>query len=182
MPGKKKKRWDAWFVAALWICLMSGAASILREMLGLFVPSFSAPARIFQASAITCFVLSGWVAIYRKSARVRELEHRVPERYARMVDRAVNLHGDSTILVLRHLAVLGSIPFGAAHSPSLPTGMNAIETMQLLVALKLENLVCDDPIPVDVNSPLQMAMPHCVWRISPGIEPFLDEILCEYEG
>ena len=171
MAGKKKQG-DAWFVAALWICLMSGTASILREMLGLFVPSFAAPARIFQASAIACFIISGWVAIYRKSARVRELEHRVPERYARMVDNAVTRHGESVILLLRHLAVLGSVPFGMAHSPSLPVGMSAVDTLTLLVALKSENLVYDDPFPVDISSPLQMAMRPAVWRVSPGIEPF----------
>lgn len=90
-------------------------------------------------------------------------------------------HGDSVITLLRHLAVLGSIPLGGPHSPSLPIGISADDIRELLVALKSEHLVYDDPLPIDMNSPLQIAMRPAVWRISPGIEPFLDEILSEYE-
>src|ERR1035438_3616710 len=111
MPRQKKGR-DAQFIVALSICLMSGIASILREVLGLFVPTFAAPARIFQACAITCFVASGWVVIYRKEVRIRELEDRIPERYARMVEHAVANNEVKNIKLLRHIKLIGSLPLG----------------------------------------------------------------------
>jgi hypothetical protein len=180
MPRKKKGK-DAWSVIALCVGLMSGIASIVREWLGIFMPTVAPPSRLFEACGVTCFIVSVWVLVYRKDVRIRELENRTPERYARMVDDAVTRHGDSVILLLRHLAVLGSVPFGMAHSPSLPVGMSAVDTVTLLVALKSENLVYDEPVPVDMCSPLQIAIRPSVWRVSPGIEPFLDEILAEYE-
>jgi hypothetical protein len=72
---------------------------------------------------------------------------------------------------------MGAIVFGFGATPSLPDGMNHSETLELLKLLKAEKIVYDEFVPVDMSSPLTRMMTPAIWRISPGIEPLLDEIL-----
>jgi hypothetical protein len=160
---------------------MSGAFSILREGLVLFVPTFADPTRVFWACCTISFVISGWVVVYQKSMRVRELEDRIPERYTRMVEHAVANNEAQNIKLMRHLKLIGSLALGVASAPNLPAGMDHSETLKSLKLLKAEGIVYDEPLPIDMSSPLAVMMAPAIWRISPGIEPFLDEILCEYE-
>ena len=179
-PLAKAPRWkDAWFLTAFWVCLMSGIASIVREALALFVPTLAAPSRVFEACAVTCFVISGWVALFRQSAHIRELESRTPleQHYVQMVEDAITRHGDRVVTLLRHLKLMGEIVFGVGAAPSLPDGMNHSETLELLKLFKVEKIVYNELIQVDRSSPLARILAPCIWRISPGIEPLLDEIL-----
>ena len=180
MAHKKRSR-SARSVIALWVCLMSGAFSILREGLVLFVPTFADPTRVFWACSNICFVISGWVVIHQKVMRIRELEDRIPERYARMVEHAVADNESQSIKLLRHIKLIGSLALGVASAPNLPAGMDHSETLKSLKLLKAEGIVYDEPLQIDTSSPLAMMRAPAIWRISPGIEPFLDEILCEYE-
>jgi len=177
--ARKKKRSDAWVIAALWVCLMSGAFSILREWLATFMPTFAAPTRIFQACAVTCAVISGWLFMYRQSARIRELERISPseERYIKMVQDPITLHGQLVVVLLRHMKLMGEIVFAVRTAPNLPEGMNYSQTVELLKVLKTENIVYDEATEYDTSSPLARMRESSVWRISPGIEPILDEVL-----
>jgi hypothetical protein len=158
---------------------MSGIASIFRDVLILFFPTFAPPSQIFKSCAISCCVVSGFVVIYRLQKRVHELENRSPseECYVQMVRDAVTRHGDRVVTLLRHLKLMGAIVFGFGATPSLPDGMNHSETLELLKLLKAEKIVYDEFVPVDMSSPLTRMMTPAIWRISPGIEPLLDEIL-----
>jgi uncharacterized coiled-coil protein SlyX len=176
----RKTKWrNAWFVSALWVCLMSGIASIFREVLILFFPTFAPPSQIFQSCSVSCFVVSGFVVIYRLQERVYELENRSPseERYVQMVKDAITHHGDQVATLLRHLKLMGATVFEAGTVPSLPDGMDHSQTLKLLKALKAENIVYDESIPYDLTSPLARMMAPGIWRIAPGIEPILDETL-----
>ena len=106
---------DVWFIAAFWVCLMSGIGSIAREMVILFVPTFAPPTQVFQACAVSCFVISGWVVMFRLWRRVHELESAWTPRHQYYFDIAqgsLKKRGDQAARVLSHLRMAGTISTG----------------------------------------------------------------------
>jgi hypothetical protein len=75
------------------------------------------------------------------------------------------------------MKLMGAIVFAVRTAPNLPEGMNYSQTVDLLKVLKAENIVYDEATEYDINSPLARMMESSIWRISPGIEPILDEVL-----
>jgi hypothetical protein len=176
--GRTPKWRDVWFIIAFWVCLMSGIASLAREAITLFLPKLVAPTQVFQACVVTCFVISAWVVLYRQNARIHELERRTPaqEDRLKLIRDVIGRHGDPAIRLLRHLRLVGYIAFGRS-APNLPAGMESSGVRELLALLKTDGLVFDETMDYDISSPLQQMFIPRVWRISPGIEPLLDEIL-----
>jgi hypothetical protein len=57
---------------------MSGALSIVREVLAIFFPQFGKQSEWFKVSALTCFVLSCSFVMFRQRKKLHELENVKP--------------------------------------------------------------------------------------------------------
>ena len=173
---------DVWFIAALWVCLMSGIGSIAREMVVLFIPTFAPPTQVFQACAVSCFVLSGWVVMFRLWRRVRELESAWTPRhqyYFDIVQASLEKRGDLAAKTLSHLRMAGRITTGMGDSPNLPLGMKYHDFLKALRQLA-EDLVIHEQVFSDgseYDSPLAFMNQRTIWTIPAGMETVLDKLL-----
>jgi|SRR5579863_3025522 len=176
-------RWKAvWFVAALSVCLMSGVGSIAREVVVLFVPTFAPPTQVFQACAVSSFVLSGWVVMFRLWRRVHELESTWTPRHQYYFDLAsasLEKRGDLAAKALGYLRMAGHVTTGMLDSPSLPPGMKYQDFLRALKQLAedmviYERVASDGP---EYDSPLAFENQRTTWTIPAGMETVLDKLL-----
>ena len=176
----KEPKWkDAWFIAALWVCLMSGIGSIAREMVVLFVPTFAPPTQVFQACAVSCFVLSGWVVLFRLRRRVHELESTWTPRHQYYFDIAqasLEKRGDLAAKTLSHLRMAGHIATGMGDSLNLPPGIKYQEFLKALRQLA-EDLVIHERVSSDGSEALAFMNQRTIWTIPAGMETVLDKLL-----
>jgi hypothetical protein len=178
-----ESKWkDVWVIAAFWVCLMSGIGSIAREMAILFVPGFAPPTQVFQACAVSCFIISGWVILFRLWRRVQELESTWTPRHQYYFDIAqasLERRGEMATRTLRHLRMAGTITTGMRDSPSLPAGMKYQELLDALKQLAEDTVIHEQAFSdgSGYDSPLAFLNPRTLWTIPTGMEIVLDKLL-----
>lgn len=75
--SEKHSVWhDTWYIVAVWVGLMSGLTAIFREWIEVFLPEIQRSA-LFNACAVTCFVLSCGFLVWKQRRIMREMERKM---------------------------------------------------------------------------------------------------------
>ncbi len=116
---------DVWDLIALWVCLMSGVASLLREGITLFFPTVAPSTQVFRFCALSCFIVSGWITLIRTRMRIRELIRELKtawsprhQFYFDLAKSSLEKRGDMAMAVLRHLRITERIVIGMHDVPN----------------------------------------------------------------
>jgi hypothetical protein len=169
--------WSWLKIFPLWIAIMSGVLSIVRETYGMFVANPIDSKSIFWACARIAFILSAAIAWWQEHRAVRRFENAthtrtVVEEYRfQAAKTALEKHGDDAIKILRHLRTLGKMVFEMG-GPILPSGIDSPRALQILRILKKEGIVESEEIPLTGSRGNKT-----LYRITSEMESAIDDLL-----